>query len=176
MAVRLAILGLNPLRHEWLTAVEKLRANQELELVAAGHETIAMAKDIADFFESQNVPAYDDLRLLLKETAPQVMLMDRPTNASVEFVLTCASQEIGVFSLGPPVENVVEAHALAEVLEARSRLLYVWPRFADSYAYRHCAQADDFVRPIRFAAATWIGMNHALAKAAPTVHDPMSVR
>src|SRR5262249_5376308 len=36
--------------------------------------------------------------------------------------------------------------------------------FADAAAFRHLAQADDFVRPFRFAGATWIGLNHAVVK------------
>jgi hypothetical protein len=109
---------------------------------------------------------FDDLRLFLKEAAPQVIVMDRPSNVSVDFLRSCAEQGIGVVSLGPPVENLAEAQALSEVLEAQTQLLYIWPRFTDSPAYRRCTQADEFVRPIKFAAATWMGMNHALAKTA----------
>ena len=111
-------------------------------------------------------PVFDDLRLFLKEAAPQVIVMDRPSNVSIDFLRSCAEQGIGVLSLGPPVENLAEAQVLGEALEARTQLLYIWPRFTDSPAYRRCTQAEEFVRPIRFAAANWIGMNHALAKTA----------
>src|SRR5262249_10161419 len=37
---------------------------------------------------------------------------------------------------------------------------------ADAFAFRHCAQAEEFVKPIRFASASWVGMNHGMARAA----------
>jgi len=169
MAIRLAILGIDPIQREWLEAVGVLVAEGEVELVGVGHRTVSLAKDTAHFFGAMKPAVFDDLRLLLKESGggagPQVILIDRPSNAAVEFLVACAKQGVGLLSLGPPVENVAEAQALAEVLDAKSHLLYIWPRFADSAAYRRCTQADEFVRPIKFAAATWLGMNHALAKA-----------
>ncbi len=178
MALRLAILGLETSQREWLEGAAALRAAGEIELVGVGHESAALGRDVAAVFKSatagetpalrggaDEVPVFDDLRVLLKEAAPQVILMDRPATANVDFMLACASQEIGILSLGPPVESLAEAQAVAGALEARTRLLYVWPRFADAPASAHCAQADEFLRPIRFAAATWFGINYALAKA-----------
>jgi predicted dehydrogenase len=170
MPVRLAILGLDRIQHAWLEAVAALRAAGEIELTGVGHETAAGARDVAEFFKTGGAapPAFDDVRFLLKEGASQVILMDRPANATLEFLLNCAQQEIGIFSLGPPVESVAEAQALAGFLGVggpRTRLLYIWPRFADSPASVRCAQADEFLRPIRFASGTWLGINHALAKA-----------
>jgi hypothetical protein len=171
MAVRLAILGLDGVQREWLDAVGVLRAAGEIELVGVGHETATGTRELVDWAKNAGlgtVPAYDDLRLMLKEGGPQVILMDRPANATLEFLLSCAQQEIGIFSLGPPVESVAEAQALAGFLGvegARTRLLYIWPRFGDLPAARRCAQADEFLRPIRFASGTWLGINHALAKA-----------
>ncbi len=112
------------------------------------------------------------MRLLLKEGAPQVLLIDRPSNVSIDFLVSCVRQGIGLISLGPPVENLAEANALSDVLDPQSHLLYIWPRFVDSAAYRRCTQADEFVRPIKFAAATWMGMNHALAKFASPAQSP----
>ncbi|HUO10392.1 MAG TPA: Gfo/Idh/MocA family oxidoreductase [Phycisphaerae bacterium] len=166
MAVRLAILGVDPIQREWLEAVEALALEGRVELAGVGHRTLSLAKDTADFFRGVRAPVFDDLRMMLKEAAPQVILMDRPANATVEFLVACAEQGIGVLSLGPPVENVAEAQALAEALEPKTQLLYIWPRFADSEAYRRCTGADEFVRPIKFAAAAWLGMNYALAKTA----------
>jgi len=112
-------------------------------------------------------PTFDDLRLMLKEAAPQVVLMDRPVNATLEFLLACVAQGIAILSLGPPVESLAEAQALSGPLGSRTHLLYTWPRFSDAPAARQCAEADEFARPIRFASATWTGMNYALAKALP---------
>ena len=164
MSVRLAIVGVDPGQREWLEGVGALMAEGVVELVGVGHRTLAMAKDTGDFFRGARVAAFDDLRLLLKEGAPQVILLDRPSNASIEFLVACVVSGIGVLSLGPPVGNVAEAQALAEALEPRTALLYMWPRFADSAAYRKCTGADEFLRPIKFAAAEWMGMNYVLAK------------
>jgi predicted dehydrogenase len=161
MAIRLAILGLDPIQRDWLEAAGRLRASGEVEIVGVGHRSAALAKDVADPLE---VPALDDLRQLLKATAPQVILLDRPENATLEFLTVCLEQGIGLVSLGPVVENYAEARVLAEVLEPRTQLLYIWPRFAETFAWKHCAQADEYLRPIKFASLTWLGMNHALAK------------
>jgi predicted dehydrogenase len=170
MAVRLAIVGVDPVQRDWVGAVEELRAAGEIEVVGAGHRTVALARDLADEFsgggEAGRVPAYDDLRLMLNERQPQVVVLDRPENMTLELLLSCASQKIGVISVGPPVETVAEAQALSEVLEARTHLLYVWPRMVGTFGYRQAAGAEDFGRPVRFASATWLGMNHAMAKAA----------
>jgi predicted dehydrogenase len=166
MPIRLAILGLDPVQHEWLDAVDALREAGEVELVGVGHRSLSLARDVAENFATDRPAAFDDLRLLLKDTAPQVILMDRPSNVGIDFILACATQEIGILSLGPPVENVAEAQELAGALEARTHLLYVWPRLADSFAYRQCMQGEVTLHPIKFASATWLGMNHALAKTA----------
>jgi len=105
-----------------------------------------------------------------------VILMDRPANVALDFLRTCATRGIAILSLGPPVESLAEAQALAEVLEPRTHLLHIWPRFADSPAARHCASADDFLRPIRFASASWLGVNHALAKTLPAAGLDLPVR
>ncbi len=161
---RLAILGLDTFQHDWLAAIAALRATGEIDLVAIGHHSAAAARDVAEIFKPQGpIPAFDDPRRLLQDAAPQVLLMDRPANVALDFLITCAAQGIAILSLGPPVESLAEAQALAAALEPRTHLLYIWPRFADSPAARRCAQADDYLRPIRFASASWLGINHALA-------------
>src|SRR5436190_10758006 len=151
MAIRLAILGLDGVQREWLEAVGKLRETGEVELLGVGHESMLAAREAAEWFKGGGmVPAYDDVRLLLREAAPQVILMDRPANATLEFLMSCVQQEIGIFSLGPPVESVAEAQALAGFLNvegARTRLMYIWPRFAAVPAAQQCAQAGEFMRP-----------------------------
>jgi predicted dehydrogenase len=176
MPTRLAILGLDTVQRSWLTAVDSLRNSGAIELVAVAHRSLASAKDIADLF-TPRPPAFDDLRLFLKDAAPQVILMDRPSNVSVDFIAACLNQDIAILSLGPPVENVAEAQALAEVLEPRTHLLYVWPRLTDTFSFRHFLHAQELIQPIRFASATWLGMNHALAKTASNLNpDDIPVR
>ena len=177
MPLRLAILGLDTFQHDWLAGVAALRAAGEIEPVAIGHHSAAAARDVAEFFKPQGViPTFDDPRRFLQDATPQVLLMDRPANVSLDFLRTCAAQQIAILSLGPPVESLAEAQALADVLEPRTHLLYIWPRFADSPAARRCAQADDFLRPIRFASASWLGVNHALAKTLPAEGRDLPVR
>ena len=127
MAIRLAILGLDLIQREWLDAVETLCGTGEIELVAVGHQTQAAARDVASEFKSSDrrnmPPSYDDLRLLLKESSPQVLLMDRPPNATLDFLLASVAQEIAIFSLGPPVESLAEAaHAGRDIGAAESPL------------------------------------------------------
>lgn len=174
MPTRLAIIGLDPLQRQWLDALRTLSLSNEIELTGIFQHTLAAAKDIADTFTPNPPPTFDDLRLFLKETTPQIILLDRPANVSLEFLITCINQNIGLFSLGPPVENLAEAQSLSDALQPKSHLLYIWPRYTDSPAYLRCTQADEFVRPIKFAAATWLGMNHALAKttSSENSHDP----
>ncbi len=169
MSLPVAIIGLDPVQRDWLSAAADLRAAGEIEIVSVGHRAPAPARDIADAIGAADPtraapPAFDDLRTLLNETAPKVILLDRPTDAPLEFLLSCISQGIGILSLGPPVESFAEAQRLAEALEPRSHLLYIWPHFADAPAFRHCAEADKYVRPIRFVSGRWLGTHHALAR------------
>ncbi len=168
MALRCAIIGLDPVQKDWIQALTTLVAEGVIAPVAAGHRTLAAARDIADLFK---VPAFDDLRHLMLETTPQMILLDRPANATIEFLTLCVSQKVGIFSLGPPVHAVAEAQVLAEHLEQRTALLYIWPRLAGTPAYKHCAQADEFVKPIRFMVAQFYAFNHALAKASGVQED-----
>jgi predicted dehydrogenase len=161
MPIKLAILGLDPIQKDWIEALRALALEDRITIVAAAHRTQSLARDIADLFA---VPAFDDLRELQLKTTPQLILLDRPDNVSIDFLTACVSQNICLFSLGPPVHNVAEAITLADHLEPRSPYLYVWPRFAATRAYAHCAQADEFVRPVKFASATWLAPNHTLAK------------
>jgi len=162
MPTKLAIIGLDTIQKNWIEAVRTLAAEGRIAVVAAGHRTQALARDLGDLF---SVPAFDDMRELQLKTAPQLILLDRPDDMSLEFLLGCVSQNIGIFSLGPPVSSVAEALTLADHLEPRTPYLYVWPRLEATRAYAHCAQADEFVRPVKFAAASWMAWNHVVAKA-----------
>ena len=161
MPIKLAILGLDTIQRDWLDAVGRLRDAGEIELVGVGHRTAALARDVAD---AVHAPAFDELKRLLREGSPQVILIDRPANVPLEFITLCIEQDVGLLSLGPIVNNYGEAQALAEMLEPRTHLLYTWPQFADSFAWKQCAQADEYLRPIKFASMSWLGLNHALAK------------
>jgi predicted dehydrogenase len=174
MAIRAAIVGIDPLQREWLQAARTLRAAGEIDIVAAAHRTLALAKDLSDQCaepggitgagDKQRIPAYDDLRLMLNERAPQILVMDRPPNMPIELLASCVQQKIGVMSVGPPVETVAEAQTLGEALESRPQLLDIWPRMIDTFGYKQAVGAEDFIRPVRFAGGAWLGMNHALAR------------
>jgi predicted dehydrogenase len=109
MPLRCAIIGLDPVQRDWITALKALTASAAIVPVAAGHRTVAAARDLGDLFD---VPAFDDLRQLLLQHNPQILVLDRPSNADTEFLAACAQQNIGIFSLGPPVHSVAEAHDL----------------------------------------------------------------
>lgn len=144
--------------------MRQLASAGKLELVAAGHRSAAAARDLGDALGLPATAAYDDLRKLLLDHQPQILLLDRPENVSVEFLTTCLKQQVGIFSLGPPVRSVAEAQILTELLDPKTALLYVWPRLSNTRAYLHCAEADQFVKPVRFAGAQFFALNHALAR------------
>ncbi len=168
MPLRCAIIGLDPVQRDWITALKALTASAAIVPVAAGHRTVAAARDLGDAFD---VPAFDDLRQLLLQHNPQILVLDRPSNADAEFLAACAQQNIGIFSLGPPVHSVAEAHDLGAQLEPRTALLYIYPRLAGTPGYKHCANADEFVKPIRLVVARFFALNHALAKSADLQED-----
>lgn len=171
MPTRVAVIGLDPVQNDWIKALAALREQGRIELVAAGHRGVAQAKDLGDMLK---IPPYDDLRRMVVETQPQVIVMDRPANANLEFLTGCIDGGIGMFCLGPAVRNVAEARALADHLDLQTALLYTWPRLASSAAWKHTAQADEYVRPFKFAVAQWYARNHVLAKA--TDRDDDAVR
>ena len=174
MAIRVAILGLDGfLKRDWLQALATLRAAEEIELAGIGHRSLAAARDTADAWKhvtgdtGREGGVFDDPRLMLKELGAEVVVIDRPQNVPTEFLLACMQAGVGLFSLGPLVESVTEAHALSDALGGpgvRSKLLYTFPRFVDGASLRHCAQAEEFIRPIRFASATWVGASVALMR------------
>jgi predicted dehydrogenase len=168
MALRCAIIGLDPIQKDWIDALTALTASGEIVPIAAGHRTLAAARDLGDLFK---VPAFDDLRQLLLQHTPQMIVLDRPSNADIEFLMMCAQQKVGIFSLGPPVHTVAEAHDLGSYLEPRTALLYIYPRLAGTPGYKHCAQADEFVKPIRLIVARFFALNHALAKTSQLQED-----
>ena len=163
MSIRLATVGLDTSHGDWADALRAVAEAGRIEIVGAGHRTPALARDAADRL---GVPPFDDLRKLLTDARPQVIVLDRPEKLALDFVLLCLHTGIGILSLGPPVNSVAEALQVEAELTPRSALLYVWPRLVSTAAYAHCAQADEYVRPLRFIAAQWYAPSAALAKAA----------
>ena len=163
MPIKLAILGLDPIQRDWLQAIDTLENAGVIKTVAAGHRTQAAARDVADLL---HVPAFDDMRQLLRDAAPQALLIDRHDNVSADFLVACFEQGIGVLSVGPPVKNVGEACKLAEALDAQTNLLMVAPALVQTPGFEHGTHPDVVVRPIRFVSAEFSGLNHASAKSA----------
>ena len=163
MSIRLAILGLDPIQRDYLAAVLALAESNLIVPVAVGHRTLALARDTADILR---VPPFDDMRSLLRESTPQVLLLDRPDNVSADFLAACLEQNLGILSLGPPVKNVAEARTLASVLEDQTHLLYIAPAFIHTPGFAHGTHPDLVARPLRFASADFHAFNHAAAKSA----------
>jgi len=115
MATKIGIIGIDGHQREWLDALVALREAGEIEIVGVGHRSAAAARDTAEVLKALGPPlahpsvhAYDDLRVLIQEKTPQVLVMDRPPNATMDFLLDCVEKQIAIFSLGPPVETFAE--------------------------------------------------------------------
>lgn len=161
MTIPAAIVGLEPIQQDWIRALHQAHQDGLIKLVAVGHELMTEARKSGQDFD---VPFYVDLRRMMLETAPRIVLIDRPRQFPLDFIEACLQQEIGVFSLGPPVHTLAEAHRLNLTLPPRTHLLYVWPRMSESWAWRQCAPSDDYLRGGIYLKGCWAGINHAAAR------------
>lgn len=159
MATRVAVIGLDATQTSWLEALAALAQRGDISIVAAGHRSQAAARELG---QTLHAPAFDDMRQLLMQATPQAVVIQRTDNVSCDWLRQALTAGIGIFSLGPLVEDVAEAIALDEILGPRSALYYRWPRFAHAPIYRHMATADEFIRPIRFMRAQWTAPHQRL--------------
>jgi predicted dehydrogenase len=171
MAARLALVGVDIADHDWLSAVEQLTAAGEILPVAAGHPRGAHARDVGDRL---HIPATDDLRQLLNDYTPDIVLLDRPTTVPLDFLTACIARKTAIFSLGPPVFNLGEAQTLAAVLEPVTPYLTVWPTLRNEPIAAHLQAGEEFIKPVRFVAAEWLACNAALQRTSAT--PSLSVR
>ncbi len=163
MAVACAIVGLDPIQKDWLEAVQQANGTDWFKVAVVGGRNLSLAREVGQIFD---VPFYADLRRMLLENTPQMVLLDRPSDMPLDFIEACIQQHIGVFSLGPPVHTLEEAHRLSIHLEPKTHLLYAWPRFSESWGFRQARQNEDFFRGVRFFSGNWSAANHAVARAA----------
>ncbi len=162
MPLKCAIIGVSPLQQDLLHATAELAGSGVITVAAAGHDSMALARDLADRFETT---AFDDLRQLLVTTEPDMVIVERQEHVALEFIQRLIADKIGVFSVGPPVISLAEAQTLAAMLEPRTHLLYIWPCTACDALFQAMLSGDQFIRPLRFAVGQWMAPNHAVARA-----------
>ncbi|MGC9260030.1 MAG: Gfo/Idh/MocA family oxidoreductase [Phycisphaerae bacterium] len=161
VAVACAIVGLDPIQKDWMEALRRASGTDWFEVVAVGERNLSEAREVGQIFD---VPFYADLRRMLLETTPQMVLLDRPADMALEFIEACVQQNIAVFSLGPPVKTLEEAHRLSIHLAPRTHLLYSWPRFSGAWGFGQARQTENFFRGAQFLGGHWSAANHAVAR------------
>ncbi len=162
MAVACAIVGLDTIQKDWINALKQAHGSDWFNIVVVGERNLSQAREVGQIFD---VPFYGDLRRMLLETTPQMVLLDRPADMSLEFIEACVQQNIAVFSIGPPVQTLQEAHRLSVHLEPKTHLLYTAPRFTGSWGFGLAHQTENFFRGVQFLAGNWSAANHAVARA-----------
>ncbi|MDA8378851.1 MAG: Gfo/Idh/MocA family oxidoreductase [Planctomycetia bacterium] len=161
MAVACAIVGLDLIQKDWIEALRNAGGTDWFKIVAVGKRNLSEAREVGQMFD---VPFYADLRRMLLETAPQMVLLDRPADMALEFIEACVQQNIAIFSLGPPVKTLEEARRLSILVEPRTHLLYSWPRFSCSWGFGQARQTENFFRGVQFVGGQWSAANHAVAR------------
>lgn len=162
MPLKCAMIGVSPVQQDLLQAVAQLAESGAITVVAAGHESPALARDLGDRFQTA---AFDDMRQLLVTVEPDIVILERQENVTLDFVQRLIADKIGVFSIGPLVASLAEAQTLAGMLETRTHLLYIWPCTACDALFRNMLSGDQLIRPLRFGAGQWLAPNHAVARA-----------
>ncbi len=164
MPINCAIVGLEQIQKDWVEAIAQVRDSGKINLVAVAQLQMGSARNLGQRLDA---PFYVDFRRMMLEAAPQMVILDRPRNFPLDFVIACLQQGIGVFSLGPPVQNLAEAQKLSVMLEPISHLLYIWPRMTSSWAMRQCREQEDYLRGVRFLSGQWTGITHSRAREWP---------
>ena len=161
MAVACAIVGLDPIQKDWIEALKQAHGTDWFKIAVVGERNLSLAREVGQIFD---VPFYGDLRRMLLETTPQMVLLDRPADMSLDFVEACVQQNIAILSLGPPVQTLEEAHRLSIHLEPKTHLLYTAPQFSGSWGFGQAHQTENFFRGVQFLSGHWSAANHAVAR------------
>ena len=165
MPINCAIVGLEQIQKDWIEAIAQGRNAGTINIVAAAQQQMGSARALGQRLDA---PFYVDFRRMMLEATPQMVILDRPRNFSLDFIQACIQQGIGIFSLGPPVQNLNESQKLNLMLEPVTPLLYIWPRMTSSWAMRQCRASDEYMRGIQFLAGQWTGITHSLARDWPS--------
>jgi predicted dehydrogenase len=161
VAVACAIVGLDPIQRDWIEALKQAHETDWFKIAVVGERNLSLAREVGQIFD---VPFYGDLRRMLLETTPQMVLLDRPADMSLDFVEACLQQNIGILSLGPPVQTLEEAHRLSLHLQPKTHLLYTAPQFSGSWGYGQAHQTENFFQAVQFLRGDWSAANHAVAR------------
>ncbi|HMD55776.1 MAG TPA: Gfo/Idh/MocA family oxidoreductase, partial [Phycisphaerae bacterium] len=161
MAIQCVIVGLEVVQQDWIQAINEAKSAGIIKPVAAGQRNVSSARELGEILD---VPFYSDLRRMMLETTPQILIIDRPRDMPLDFIEACLHQGIGIFSLGPPVQSLADAHKLNILLEARTHMFYIWPRMSRSWGFVQAAQTESYLRNPHFICGGWSGVNYATAK------------
>ncbi|HTV46964.1 MAG TPA: Gfo/Idh/MocA family oxidoreductase [Phycisphaerae bacterium] len=161
MALQCVVLGMELIQQDWIDAIKQAQNAGVINVVAVGQRNISAARELGEVFEA---PFYSDLRRMMLETTPQILIMDRPREMPLDFIEACVHQGIGIFSLGPPVQSLSDAHKLNMLIEPRTHMLYIWPRMSRSWAFLQASQTESYLHGPHFISGLWAGLNHAMAK------------
>jgi predicted dehydrogenase len=161
VAIQCAVLGLELIQQDWIEAINQANRMDIIKVVAASQRSVSSSRELG---ETLGVPFYSDLRRLMLETTPQMLIIDRPREMPLDFIEACLQQGIGIFSLGPPVQTLSDAHKLNVLLEPRTHLLYIWPRMSNSWGFTQAGQTESYMRAPHFISGLWAGVNYGTAK------------
>lgn len=170
--VRIAILGAGGVaQSKYLPAIAQLRTRWDpLELVAVSTLDSRSAAKLSSLW---NVPAYADSAVLLREHAPDAVLVTSSDDVHAE--LTLAALEAGAHVLveKPVATSLQEAAAMEHAAEAAGRTLVTTcnKRYSPPYAEaRRLLDADAVPRPALFSAKFVLGYEYVDLLASGTVH------
>ncbi|MGC8559269.1 MAG: Gfo/Idh/MocA family oxidoreductase [Phycisphaerae bacterium] len=152
MGIPCAIVGIDINASQWVDAISMAVKGGVIDLVATGQPFLNQARETGTIFD---VPFYADLRRMLLETSPRIVIVDRSARISLDFIEALLSQGIGVFCIGPPVTSLTEAHRIAHILEPTTHLLYVWPKMTQSWAMRQSMQSNNLLKGPKFISAAF---------------------
>ncbi|MGC8552713.1 MAG: Gfo/Idh/MocA family oxidoreductase [Phycisphaerae bacterium] len=161
MRLKACLVGLESVQQDWLTAIAQAADIGLIEVTAAGHSSVAEARDLAQHFDA---PFYDDLRRMMLTHSPQIIILDRPPELGLDFIEACLQQQIGILSLGPVVSNLTEARQIAAVLKPKTHLLLNWPLALEGWAFKQCLQTQEYFLDVSLLTAGFFAINHAIAK------------
>ena len=91
MAIQCVIVGLEVVQQDWIQAIKEAKSAGIIKPVAAGQRNVSSARELGEVLD---VPFYSDLRRMMLETTPQILIIDRPRDMPLDFIEACLQQGI----------------------------------------------------------------------------------
>src|SRR5262245_1101147 len=170
--VRLAILGAGGVAQaKYLPALARLRTRWEpVELVALSTLDRRQAEKLSRIW---GAPAYADSTALLREHAPDAVLVTSSDDAHAELALAALEAGAHVLVEKPIARSLADAAEMCRAAEAAGRVLLTTcnKRYSPPYAQARLLLDDGAVpRPSLFAAKFTLGYGYVDLLASGTVH------